>query len=143
VFCIGYDRYQKILHNRSDKISGGRNLNAVSQNTVDQLDRFCKYGVATELGYPCGHRRLLKYCTDPAVTSWEKLYDFHYLKFEEDNHTVRKTASLTFYNYMRAYHPEFRLKRVMEDACDTCCELRQMLRVSATQKKSLKVLKKL
>ena len=25
---------------------------------VDELDRFCKYGVATELGYPCGHRRL-------------------------------------------------------------------------------------
>ena len=84
--------------------------------------------VPTEPGYPCGHRRLLKYCLDPAVTSWEKLYDMHFVKFEEDNFAVRKMGKSSFFKCMTAYHPEFRLKRVMEDACDTCCELRQMLK---------------
>jgi hypothetical protein len=37
-------------------------------------------------------------------------------------------AKTSFYNFMSAYHPEFRLKRVMEDACDTCYELREMLK---------------
>ena len=86
---------------------------------LDQLYRFSMH-VPTEPGYPCGHRRLLKYCLDPAVTSWEKLYDMHFVKFEEDNFAVRKMGKSSFFKCMTAYHPEFRLKRVMEDACDTC-----------------------
>ena len=128
VFGIGYERYRKILHNQNDKVSGGRNRNAVSQDMIEQLHRFTMVGVPTELGYPCGHRRMLKYCTDPAVTSWEKLYEMHFLKFEDDNKLVRKMGKITFYNFMSAYHPEFRLKRVMEDACDTCIELQTMLK---------------
>ena len=77
----------KILHNKADKIGGGKNGNAVSEEMMDQLHRFASYGVPTEYGYPCGHRRLLKYCTDPAVTSWEKLYDLHFLKFEESSNS--------------------------------------------------------
>ena len=129
VFGIGSTRYAKILHNKADKIGGGKNGNAVSEEMMDQLHRFASYGVPTEYGYPCGHRRLLKYCTDPAVTSWEKWYDLHFLKFEESkNLLIRKMAKTSFYNCMSAYHPEFRLKRIMEDACDTCYELREMLK---------------
>ena len=128
VFGIGSTRYAKILHNQADKIGGGRNGNAVSEEMLDQLQRFSVSGVPTEYGYPCGHRRLLKYCTDPAVTSWEKLYDMYFLRFEESNHLIRKMSKTSFYNCMSAYHPEFRLKRVMEDACDTCYELREMLK---------------
>ena len=65
VFGIGSARYLKILHNKADKIGGGKNGNAVSEEMLDQLHRFASHGVPTEYGYPCGHRRLLKYCTDP------------------------------------------------------------------------------
>ena len=41
------------------------------------------HGVSTELGYTCRYRRLMKYCPDLAVTSWDKLYDMHFLKFEQ------------------------------------------------------------
>ena len=129
VFGIGYERYRNILHHQSDKVGfGGRNKNAVSVDMIEQLYRFSMHGVPTELGYPCGYRRLLKYCTDPAVTSWEKLYDIHFLKFEDGNKFILKMGKITFYNFMLAYHPEFRLKRVMEDACDTCIELQTMLK---------------
>ena len=39
-------------------------------------------------------------------------------------------AFITFFNHMSAYHPDLRLKRVMEDACDTCIELKTMLKDS-------------
>ena len=128
VFRIGGGRYSKLLHNISDKVGGGRNGNAVSEDMLKQLYRFTMKGVPTELGYPCGHRRLLKYCIDPEITSWTKLYDLHFLKFEEDNHLIRKMGKTSFYACMKAYPPEFRLNRVMEDACDTCIELRTMLK---------------
>jgi hypothetical protein len=71
VFGIGSSRYAKILHNKVDKIGGGKNGNAVNGEMLEQLHRFADSGVPTEFGYPCGHRRLLKYCTDSAVTSWD------------------------------------------------------------------------
>ena len=42
VFGIGYERYRKILHNQNDKVSGGRNRNAVSQDmkAIRTLDHF-------------------------------------------------------------------------------------------------------
>ena len=138
VFGIGSARYLKILHNKADKIGGGKNGNAVSQDMLDQLHRFSMHGVSTELGYPCGHRRLLKYCTDPAVTSWDKLYELHFLRFEESNRLVRKMGKTSFFNCMTAYHPEFRLKRVMEDACDTCYELHEMLKDKSRSVEDLK-----
>ena len=128
VFGIGYMRYEKILHNKVDKPSGGRNNVAVTGVMLAQLSRFAAHGVKTVLGYPCGHRRQLRYVTDPGITSWEKLYQLHFLKFEADNTLIRKMGYITFFNYMSAYHPEFRLKRVMEDACDTCIELKTMLK---------------
>ena len=104
MFGIGSGRYLKILHNRADKIGGGRNGCAINQDMLDQLHRFSMSGVPTELGYPCGHRRILKYCTDPAITSsWEKLYTLYYVKFEEHNHLVRKMAKSSFQNCMQAY----------------------------------------
>jgi hypothetical protein len=128
VFRIGYTRYEKILHNKVDKPSGGRNNVAVTDVMLAQLSRFAAHGVKTELGYPCGHRRQLRFVTDPGITSWEKLYQLHFLKFEADNILIRKMGYITFFNYMSAFHPEFRLKRVMEDACDTCIELKTMLK---------------
>jgi hypothetical protein len=62
VFGIGSGRYSNLLLHQSDKVGGGRNGNAVSQAMLDQLYRFSMH-VPTELGYPCGHRRMLKYCT--------------------------------------------------------------------------------
>ena len=58
-----------------------------------QLARFAAHGVKTELGYPCGHRRQLRYVTDPAITSWENLYQLHILTFEPDNTLMRKMAN--------------------------------------------------
>ena len=136
VFKIGSERYKKVLHNQSDKGSGGRNGFAVSKDMLDQLYRFTMH-VPTELGYPCGHRRLLKYCLDPAVTSWDKLYDLHFAKFEEDNYLVRKLEKSSFFKCMAAYHPEFRLKRVKEDACDKCIELRKMLKDKSRSEEEL------
>ena len=131
VFGIGYSRYEKILNKKLDKPSGGRNNAAVSDVMLAQLARFAAHGVKTELGYPCGHRRQLRYVTDPAITSWEKLYQLHFLTFEPDNTLIRKMAFITFFNHMSAYHPDLRLKRVMEDACDTCIELKTMLKDSS------------
>ena len=60
-----------------DKHSGGRNSNAVSDIMLAQLSRFSMHGVSTELGYPCcGHRRQLKYVTDPA--------DYKYTNYDND-----------------------------------------------------------
>ena len=111
VFKIGYERYKKILHNQSDKIGGGRNGFAVSKDMLDQLYRFTMH-VPTEFGYPYRQGLLLKYCLDPAVTSWDKLYNLHFVKFEEDNLQVRKMGKSTFFKCITTYHPEFRLKRL-------------------------------
>ena len=52
VFRIGGGWYSKLLHNISDKVGGGRNGNAVSEDKLEQLYRFTMKGVPTELGYP-------------------------------------------------------------------------------------------
>ena len=49
VFGIGSGRYMKILHNRADKIGGGRNGFAITQDMLDQLHRFLMSGVSTIL----------------------------------------------------------------------------------------------
>ena len=37
---------------------------------------------------------------------------------------IRKMGFITFYNHMRAKHPDFRLRRLQEDACDCFVELK-------------------
>lgn len=56
----------------------------------------------------------------------------------EENH--RKLGLSTFKDYMRAYHPDFRLKRLKEDCCDTCIEFKTKLNdktISAADRESI------
>ena len=128
VFKIGSGRYLKILKGEKqlDKVGGGRNGLAISSDQIDQLTRFIQIGIPTELGYPCGHRQQLVYCSHPDVTGWSSL--FRIFQNFETNSRIRKMSNISFYNHMKAHHPEFRLNRVQEDVCDTCTELKTQLK---------------
>ena len=140
VFHIGQSRYNRILKNQAKNPTGGTNFKAITPDMMDQLDRLVSTGIPKELGFPCAHRRLMEYCTDEKISSWEKLYDKYYVPFEPDS-DVRKMAYISFYNHMRAHHPGFRLRRLVEDACDTCEELKTKLKdknVSTEEKEAIK-----
>ena len=127
VFHIGQSRYNRILKNQAKQPTGGTNFKAITPDMMSQLDRLVSTGIPKELGFPCAHRRLMEYCTDEEISSWEKLYDKYYVPFEPDSN-VRKMAYISFYNHMRAHHPGFKLRRLVEDACDTCMELNTKLK---------------
>ena len=122
LFHIGKERYEKAINGVEDLPSGGVNVQAVSDEMSDQLMRM-KESLPTEEGYPCGHRRLQIYITDESLRTWSKLYENYYLSFE-CMLPIRKMGFITFYNHMRAKHPDFRLRRLQEDACDSCVELK-------------------
>ena len=86
-----------------DLPSGGVIVQAVSDEMTDQLMRMN--------------------LTDESLRTWSKLYEKCYLSFECMLH-IMKMGFITFYNQMRANHPDFRLRRLQEDDCDTCVELK-------------------
>ena len=137
VFGIGGGRYMRIRDMKgnlqTDSVSErtGRNNVAFGKEDEAHLARFVKSGVPVEEGYPCQHRRLKVYCTDPLMTSMEALFKTYYLPFEAADESIvgiRKMKKNSFFNYMKAYHPEFHLRRLVEDACDVCVELKTQLK---------------
>jgi hypothetical protein len=72
-------------------VNGGRNAKAIGDEMIDQLTRVIK-SVPAEERFPCGHKRLMTYCTDPEATTWDLLYELHYLKFEPNCDDLRKMS---------------------------------------------------
>eukprot|EP01036_Dinobryon_divergens_P033451 gene33452-43236_t len=120
VLKIGGDRYRRLRENRPVKEKGNsRNSNAVSHDIIEQLNRMVQT-ISIEEGYSsCSHRRKLFFITDVNISSWQALYEQCYKPFEPDE-TIRKVGFTTFYNHMRAHHPNLRLNRLKEDFCDLC-----------------------
>jgi hypothetical protein len=120
VLKIGGERYRRLRDNRPVKEKGNsRNSNAVSHDIIEQLNRMVE-AISIEEGYTsCSHRRKLYFITDLNISSWQALYEQCYKPFEPEE-TIRKIGFTTFYNHMRAHHPDLRLNRLKEDFCDLC-----------------------
>ena len=76
VFGIGASRYSRVVKGKPLLPRGGTNVNAVNHDMIEQLSMMFDK-MPTEDGYPCGHRRMMKYCTDPDITTWLKLHDYY------------------------------------------------------------------
>ena len=140
VLKIGYGRYDRINKSLEPATHVGRNHRAFGDESVDQLHRFVQF-LPCEEGYPCGHRAIKRYLTDESVSSLEKLYIKYYKPFENELVNLRKMSLSSFKDFLKAYHPEFRLVRLKEDACDTCIALNTKLKdpsISLEEKESIK-----
>ena len=130
VFRIGGGRYKRIRDMKPESgsvistVTTGRNNLAYGDEDEAHLARFVNSCVPVEEGFPCQHRRMKVYCTDPEITSMDLLHKKYYLPFEAaaDAH-IRKMTSISFAKYMKKRHPEFRLRRLVQDACDVCLPL--------------------
>jgi hypothetical protein len=108
------------------EFSGGKNNVAINEEQLAQLLRALVL-VPSEIGYPCGHRRLQTYCTDDNISSMQKLYEIYYLPFEASL-GLKKMKESTFEKRVRAHFPDFKLHRLSEDECDTCVDLTTALK---------------
>lgn len=121
VFGIGSTRYNRIASGAPPRKRGGTNVNSVDKTMLADLAEMVAK-LPTEEGFPCGHRRMMIYCTDPDINTWTELFE-HYECFMKDKGR-REMRYSTFHNYVRAYHPDLRLKRLQEDVCDCCVTLK-------------------
>lgn len=121
VFGIGSTRYNRIVSGAPPRSRGGTNVNTVDKTMWASLAEMV-LKLPTEEGFPCGHRRMMTYCTDPDINTWTDLYE-HYERFMKDK-DIRKMGYSTFHNHIRAHHPDLRLKRLQEDVCDCCVTLK-------------------
>lgn len=118
VFGIGSSRYSRIVSGAPPRSRGGKNVSAVDQTMLASLAKMV-LKLPTEERFPCGHRRMMTYCTDPDINTWTDLYE-HYERFMKDI-DIRNS---TFHNHIRAHNPDLRLKRLQEDVCDCCVTLK-------------------
>ena len=108
VLHVGHPRWKKMVTDYENAQKGysvvtvsksSKNNKAVTPEMIEHLKRFTEFGVSTEFGYPCQHRDLKSYVTDPEVTSWESLHKEKYMKFEVEK-VDRMMPYITFYKYM-------------------------------------------
>jgi hypothetical protein len=121
VFGIGSSRYSRIVSGAPPRSRGGKNVFTVDKIMLASLAEMVSK-LPTEEGFPCGHRRMMTYCTDPDINTWTDLFE-HYERFMKDK-DIRKMGYSTFHNYVRKHHPDLRLKRLQEDVCDCCVTLK-------------------
>ena len=95
VFGIGNSRYKRVVSGKPLLPRGGTNVNAVNDNMVEQLSMMVNQ-LPTEDGYPCGHRRMMKYCTDPDINTWLQLHKYYTAFVKEKEGRVM--AFSTFHN---------------------------------------------
>ena len=78
-----------------------------------------------ELGYPCSHRKMKRYSVK--FDSYKELWVAYTLYSPPLQEKRRKMKQSTFQKYLRGVHPDFALKRVKEDECDTCIRLKMII----------------
>lgn len=124
VFGIGNSRYQRIAKGLPVSSGGGHNSNTLNDQMISSIS-YCVEELPTEPGFTCGHRRIMIYCTVDEIKTWATLYDFYVDFMKGDNYKdIRVMKYISFYNNVRARHPDLRLTRLIEDACDLCVELK-------------------
>ena len=120
VFNIGgyrYDGLKKAAQPRREYF----NVNAVTQEQIEQLSVTRKLLPVADEGYACNHRQQVMYIGDEEITSIAKLYAKYYR--DESSISGKKMAQETFRKYWNAYHSDIKFKKLREDECDTCIQL--------------------
>lgn len=117
VFGIGSTRYQRVVSGKPARVGGGKNVNAVNDSMIASISEMVAQ-LPTANGNPCMHGRMISYCIDPNINTWMKLFRFYeiFLNGKE----VRKMGFSTFFNYVKACHPDLRLTRLEVDFCECC-----------------------
>ena len=79
---------------------GGKNKKACGDANLEHLSDFLSHGVQSELGFPCGHRRLQRYCTEQEIDTIGKLHR----RYKEHEPSLRKMEESSFREYLKTYH---------------------------------------
>ena len=123
VLKIGVGRYKRAQKGQG-KCPPQSHSNGL-QVTEDMIQMLAKFvdTLAVDLGYPCQHRRMKKYLTDPGLHTWSDLQSQYSIYVVGQKGQNRAMQGETFRKYMKAYHIDLALTRAKEDCCDTCIRL--------------------
>lgn len=121
VFKIGgyrYDRLKKISEPRAKY----QNINAVTEEQIEQLSVTRKLIPIADEGYACNHREHILYIGDEDITSIAKLWEKYYMN--EPSIKGKKMAQETFRKYWNVYHSDIKFRKLKEDECDICIQFK-------------------
>ena len=123
VLKIGVGRYKRAKKGQGKSLPQSHsNGLQVTEEMIQLLARFVDT-LAVDLGYPCQHRRMKKYLTDPGLHTWRDLHSQYSIYVEGLKGQNRVMQGETFRKYMKAYHIDLAFTRAKEDCCDTCIRL--------------------
>jgi putative component of toxin-antitoxin plasmid stabilization module len=123
VLKIGVGRYKRAKKGQGKSLPQSHsNGLQVTEEMIQLLARFVDT-LAVDLGYPCQHRRMKKYLTDPGLHTWRDLHSQYSIYVEGQKGQNRVMQGETFRKYMKAYHIDLAFTRAKEDCCDTCIRL--------------------
>ena len=138
-------RVRKILKSPARaKTQPRRPAHACAQKDLDNI-RFHLEGLNTEDGYPCAHRRPIKFFTT-AMLTWKKIYLGYKECMTEQDPPQRVLSPVRWREYVRAFFPGLHLCRPKMDLCDRCVRIETELydpNITAERREFLEQEKKL
>jgi hypothetical protein len=123
--CMFHHRYSRLRVSQTVKSASHRNFSAVTEEMIESIGVFAA-SLAIEPGYSCTHTRQKLYILDDKLTSWKHVYDAYveYLPNSKKFDQIRTMGFSTFHRYIRHVYSQYALRKLKEDACDTCIRMK-------------------
>jgi hypothetical protein len=122
VFGIGGYRYDHMMQQK-DPSKPRDNGRSMSPEDINLLNIVRSSIPISDESFGCNHRQYTFYIADPEMTSVDKIFQKYYVDNEAIT-TAKRMKKDTFRKYWCKLHSDLRFKKLKEDECDTCIELR-------------------